>query len=799
MGAAWYRARGELRRRWRAALLLALLVGVAGGAVLTTVAGARRSSSAYERFRTETLASDLDVAVDGPPDWDVEAVADAIRELPQVVAVGQLDFPFIVPAGSGFYPYLDFLAAVPVEGSDTNIDRPRVLDGRVPRDADEIAITDTYARESGLRVGDRAEFESFAPEQLEPLFTTGDAGPPAGPRSTLVVTGILDAPTFLSDSSGDFQPRVLLSPAFGAVHDGDEVATYPGGFSLRLRGGAAEADEVTETMRGMFPGSMALEITPASEVDRKIGSGIDVIVTALALCALVAALAGGLTIAQALTRHFGAQAASERWLAALGMTQFERVASQAITAAPIALLGAVVAVSASVAASPLMPVGIARKAEPDPGVSVDGPVLLLGFVGILAAVMVLSVLAAAAIARRARLASDASAMARPSRSMLVLRRTRAAPPVTTGVGMAIEPRGGTAWAVRSAYLGVALGAGGLAAVLVFIASLDALVTSPDRYGSPFDAAVSGFSGDVLAEGGEELLDDPRTARVGLGLGGLGRVGDDEVNTYAFESLKGDMSLTLLHGHLPSGRAEVVLGTSTMESAGVGLADEVEVTGARGTLRATVVGSAVFPVTDERSAPGRGVLLGRDDFERISAPEEINADVLIEWADGVDAEAANQELAEATGTEVFAPRLPSDVNNLRDVRALPSALAAFLAVLAAMAVVHALVSTVRMRRQELAVLRTLGFQSRQLGSTLVWQATTIGLIGLGVGVPLGLVAGRVGWEAVAGGIGVVDEPVTPAVAVGVALIAALVVLNAAALVPSRLARRISAAPALRAGD
>lgn len=39
-------------------------MGVAGGAVLTTVAGARRSSTAYERSREETLAADLDVAFD---------------------------------------------------------------------------------------------------------------------------------------------------------------------------------------------------------------------------------------------------------------------------------------------------------------------------------------------------------------------------------------------------------------------------------------------------------------------------------------------------------------------------------------------------------------------------------------------------------------------------------------------------------------------------------------------------------------------------------------------------------------
>src|SRR5918994_1523129 len=71
----------------------------------------RRSSTAYDRFRDETLAADLDVAFDGPPEGDLDAAEQRIRSLPEVVAVAHLDFPFVVPAGSGFYPYLDFLAA----------------------------------------------------------------------------------------------------------------------------------------------------------------------------------------------------------------------------------------------------------------------------------------------------------------------------------------------------------------------------------------------------------------------------------------------------------------------------------------------------------------------------------------------------------------------------------------------------------------------------------------------------------------------------------------------------------------
>src|SRR4029078_12026338 len=113
----------------------------------------------------------------------------------------------------------------------------------------------------------------------------------------------------------------------------------------------------------------------------------------------------------------------------------------------------------------------------------------------------------------------------------------------------------------------------------FVSGVDDLADSPTRYGSPFDALVSGFSGDVLNEVDVHLLTDPRVAQVGLGSNGLARLGGVEVNTYALESVSGDMSFTLLQGHAPTSRAEVALGKGTLEAADVGLGDEVVVEGA----------------------------------------------------------------------------------------------------------------------------------------------------------------------------------------------------------------------------
>lgn len=211
-----------------------------------------------------------------------------------------------------------------------------------------------------------------------------------------------------------------------------------------------------------------------------------------------------------------------------------------------------------------------------------------------------------------------------------------------------------------------------------------------------------------------------------------------------------------------------------------------------------MGTAAFPVIDERSAVGRGGIVVPGDLAQIATGEEVNHDFVVTWSAGVDAQAANRALAEATGAEVSAPALPSEVNNLRAVDALPRALAAFLACLAVVAAGHALVTTARMRRHDLAVLGALGFQRRQLAATVSWQATAIVLVGLVLGVPLGLVVGRLVWASVADGIGVVDDATVPVGAMAIITVAGLLVANVCAAVLVRAARRVAPADVLRTG-
>jgi ABC-type lipoprotein release transport system permease subunit len=112
------------------------------------------------------------------------------------------------------------------------------------------------------------------------------------------------------------------------------------------------------------------------------------------------------------------------------------------------------------------------------------------------------------------------------------------------------------------------------------------------------------------------------------------------------------------------------------------------------------------------------------------------------------------------------------------------------------VVHALVVAIRRRRRDLALLATFGFTRRQISATVVWQATTMALFGLLIGVPLGIAIGRVGWTALADNLGILPEPVIPLLALLALAVGAAVALNGAALVPARLAARLRPATVLR---
>src|SRR5439155_1566242 len=202
----------------------------------------------------------------------------------------------------------------------------------------------------------------------------------------------------------DKVPAILASTALvrqlGRAYtsfDGAYVKLRPGyGPGIAGRQAEALAQRFRATGGHVF---VADESAQAAAVDRSIRPEA----VSLALFALVFAITALLVVGQAATRLIAAAQPANPVLAALGMTRGQLMAAGLLEVGVSAAAGAVAAVGLAVAASPLMPIGTARLAEPDPGVSADWAVLTAGVAAIV-------VLALARVAGPAwRLASSGNA------------------------------------------------------------------------------------------------------------------------------------------------------------------------------------------------------------------------------------------------------------------------------------------------------------------------------------------------------------------------------------------------------
>ena len=83
MTMVWLALRADMRQRWRALLGLALLLGLAGGVVLTAAAGAQRTDTAYPRLLSWANATQFDIT---PQGTGLTGYYTALARLPRIAA-----------------------------------------------------------------------------------------------------------------------------------------------------------------------------------------------------------------------------------------------------------------------------------------------------------------------------------------------------------------------------------------------------------------------------------------------------------------------------------------------------------------------------------------------------------------------------------------------------------------------------------------------------------------------------------------------------------------------------------------
>jgi hypothetical protein len=816
VSAVWARARADLRRRRGSAAALVVLIGLAAGVVLASVAGARRTGTSLDRLVAYTQVPDVSVAA---PD---AATATRIGQLPQVASTERGLFVFLSasPTEASNGEVVPF-AAANAETFRTST-RLRVLRGHMPAvdEPFDVAVSPLILSRLHIGLGSRFRLYAYGLDQVEASQEAGfgQLPPPDGPSFTFRAVGVVRAPTDLNPDPPrnviyEGNAGVYLTPAFVrsyAAALGIPIEEMPGMefIGLHLRHGAADLRAFEAAARPLL-GDHG-QITAGNDVTAAVdGARRAVRFQAVALLAFaaLAAVAALVILGQAVARQVALDAADHQALAALGMTRGQLAAVAMARAMIVAAGGAAMGLVVAVAVSARFPIGLARTVEIDPGLSVNVAVLLVGAVVTVALVAARAGLAAWRAGASTSGGARAATRARRSPVAESLARAGFPAPAVAGVRMSVEPgHGPTAVPVRTAMAATAAAVAGVTAAAVFALSLSHLLADPRRQGWGWDVVVGNpnAQGDPASVVVPRLVSNPLLGAVG-GIGGLGssgggglRIEGKDVPAGAFRSFKGGVSAVVLGGRLPVADDEIALGRSTLHALSRHIGDTVRVSAGGEPEPLRIVGTVLMPSAGDvlASKLGTGALLSAEGARRFIGDGPAFTLFPVRFAPGVDPRAAVASLERDFPSEVLHHVTAPEVENLRRVDALPLVLALLLVVLGVGALGHALVTAVRRRRKDLAVLKTLGFVRRQVAATVAWQATAIALVALVLGLPLGIALGRWVWTVVAAQVQAPADPAVPVGALALAVPVTVAVANLLAAGPGWMAGRLRPAAILR---
>jgi hypothetical protein len=782
-------ARSHLRSAGTSTVALAVMVGLAIGVVVASVAGARRTETSFDRF--VAYSRPPDIAFFGPLD-----LVDVAARLPEVRASARATY---VPLTFVDVPEEERERLVPFVSLDPGhlrrIERPLVVEGRLPAPevATEIAVSEAVAERRGVGAGSTMRARTFADgADLEDFEATGAV---VAFRVTGIVRQLADLAR-TADEQGDFvsgEEMIYLTPAFWRDRVAGRLPQFGEQAALLVDlGEAPDAPRrfqaaVTNANGGELPGEGGFydPLEQTSSVQR----AIDVSATSLYAFAALAGVALVLVVGQGLARQARQSALDFPALGALGLARRQLVAAAAMRYGVVGAIAAVVSAGAAVALSPLAPFGLARLAEPDPGVHVDVGVLAGGAaVGLILIVLIGA--GATWLGTRAR-----SGLANPSSLVSRLSRAGATAPAVVGTRFALEPgRGAAALPVRTTLTAGVLAAAALATAVTFSAAFDRVLATPRLQGAPWDIILGGPQDEDRSP--RETLDDDERVDATARIIAAEAMGADDI-PLTIIGLDGDPTMLppLVRGRHPASADEVALTSQSARLLGAGVGDPVFIgSDAEARRRYRVVGMVPIDQQLLSDRASQGVLTTLAAASTLAGGDGLES-LAVRWRPGVDQLQARDDMKELFESQVRPFQSP-DVRNLARVQWLPNLLAAVLAVLGLATLGHTLLAAVHRRARDLALLKTLGFDRVQVARTVRWQAATTAVIAALVGLPIGVAAGRWVWRLVGERIGVVPEPVTPwllVLALAPALLALAIVVSA---VPARIAAGTSPARVLR---
>ncbi|HEY2688091.1 MAG TPA: FtsX-like permease family protein [Streptosporangiaceae bacterium] len=831
----WYRLRATFRRRLGGYLALAVLIALAGGVAMASVIAARRTDASYPKFLASTNPSDLVVQPFTRPSY-APGFARQLARLPHVhgVAVAvPLTAATITPSGKiGTVLLAHVQLAAPVAGPGglySGQDRVTITAGRRanPEQPDEVVATPDAAALLHLRVGSRLRVG---------LISNSKSG---HGRADLTVVGIGVLNTqVLQDSVDSGRTGFLLgTPALAR----EFAACCASGMTvgLRLDGGSRydiavgeEYDRLVATSPYISPSGSQLYVYVTSAIEAQAQRSIRPEAIALAVFGLIAGLAALIIGTQSISRQLQAGADDTGALRALGAGPAMIMADGVPGIVAAAAVGALLAAAVAVGLSPFSLFGPVRSVEPGRGIYLDWAVLGLGVLGL---VLVFAGVAAAIAYRQAphrTTARDHAAVHGPSvaRAGATARLPAAG---VEGLRLALEPgRGRTAVPVRSVLAGAVLAMAVVSATLTFGASLTTLVSHPALYGWNFSYAfyaVQGWGSVPVKWAGPLLAGDRSVTATTAVVFATVQVDGQTVPAIAAPT-RPAVGPHILTGHGLDGSHEIVLGPATLAQLHQRVGGIVTMASGSFRVRLRIAGTATMPTIGgvlsvhpsmstgalfstailpggATSGPFGPVLAGpnailvrlRPAVSQAAGLRSMQAisRQLTDVLDSPRVMAASGGVSIADTVDLLPAQRPAEIVNYRTMGAMPAVLAGGLAAGAVAGLGLTLVASVRRRRRDFALLKTLGFTRGQLAEAVAWQSSVIALAGLVVGVPVGIAFGRLLWLAFADQLSAVPDAVVPVTSITLAAVGALVLANLVAALPGRQAARTPAALLLRA--
>jgi len=795
--AVWVVFWAQLRHRWRSWLAIAILISLVGGVVMAAVAAGRRTESAFPDF---VAAKGFDAEV-----YSVQPLPE-ISRLPGVAAVTEAFGPDNgQPTCACTHPlnpsYFGLVALPTTARPDFNLVSGRLPD---PSNPEEVVASYTLRQDEGVHLGSVIRVPFYAPSQQSAYDSaTGVPPVPTGPTVALRVVGF-EATEF--DFPSGATPQYNLYASRGFVRTLLPRTATGFVYFVRLRHGAADLPRFSGAASAL--GGTLFTQNEDNQV-ASVEASIHPQAIGWWLLAPLAALVGLAVIGQALGRQSIAESEDFPTMVALGIERRQLVMFGSARNLVVGLAGALGAVAIATVLSPIAPLGEARIAESSTGIRFDAVVLALGALATATVVMALGLWPAVRAARASR-SRDGIVEVTPSKVAGRLWAVGAQPSVVMGVRNALERRsGGASVPVGSALLAAVLAVIALCGTAVFGASLSHLTATPALYGDPFQLNISDPNGGGAPDPVLLKSLEHNRAVTGITQGiALPAVSVNKlvVGAIAGRAIRGQLLLSTVAGHPPSGAGEVGLGATTMRQVGARLGSIVQVTvslasGGSRTVPFRVVAQMSLPVLGNAVSLGNGAvftLAGYGDAACAAGPERAaclqrmaesaNGGVLASVAPSPQGQQAINRYFGSYRSVTALAVAPTSLINFGEAVNFPLIFGAILALFGAATLLHLLTVSVTRRRREIGLLKVLGFVNGQVVSMVAWQAMTLALAGIVIGVPLGIVVGRAVWHAFANNLGAVPVSVVPIWLVGVLVAGVLVVANLIAVAPAVVATR-----------